>query len=54
MSEAEIRDIIAAAPDWATGLASLTDLDIVELHSGHWPQFSQPAALGRAIARAVA
>lgn len=51
--EEEIRGYIAAAPDWAAELAAVTDLQIVELHSGHWPQFSQPRALGAAILSAV-
>jgi pimeloyl-ACP methyl ester carboxylesterase len=51
--EAEIRGIIAASPDWAAELAALADLEIIEVHSGHWPQFSQPAELAAAILRAV-
>jgi pimeloyl-ACP methyl ester carboxylesterase len=50
----EIREIIAAAPDWAAELAAIADLGIVDLHSGHWPQFSQPAELAGAIRDAVA
>ena len=49
----EIRGIIAAAPDWAAELAALEDLEIVELHSGHWPQFSLPANLAATIVAAV-
>lgn len=49
----EIRGIVAAAPDWAEELAALEDLEIVELHSGHWPQFSQPENLGAQIAAAL-
>jgi len=50
---AEIERIIAAAPDWAAELAALSDLEIVELNSGHWPQFSMPDKLGAAILAAV-
>lgn len=53
VSAEEIRRIIAAAPDWAAELAALDDLEIVELHSGHWPQFSQPAELAAKIVAAV-
>jgi pimeloyl-ACP methyl ester carboxylesterase len=53
MPEADLREIIAAAPDWAADLAAIEDLEIVEMSSGHWPQFSQPSELGRAIADAV-
>jgi len=49
----EIRGIIAAAPDWAAELAALDDLEVIELHSGHWPQFSQPAELAAKIVAAV-
>jgi len=49
----EIRGIIAAGPDWAAELAAVEDLEIVELHSGHWPQFSQPANLAEKIVAAV-
>ena len=53
MPAADLRAIIAQAPPWAADLAALEDLTIVELSSGHWPQFSQPTELGRAIAAAV-
>jgi pimeloyl-ACP methyl ester carboxylesterase len=53
VSAEEIRGIIAVAPEWAAELAALDDLEIAELHSGHWPQFSRPAALGAKIVAAV-
>jgi len=53
VSEAEIRRFIGEAPDWAAELAALEDLEIVELNSGHWPQFSMPDELGAAILAAV-
>jgi len=53
VSADEIRGIIASAPEWAAELAAVEDLEIVELHSGHWPQFSQPAALAANILAAV-
>jgi pimeloyl-ACP methyl ester carboxylesterase len=49
----EIRGIIAAAPEWAAELVAVQDLEIVEVHSGHWPQFSQPATLAEKILAAV-
>ncbi|MFB7885511.1 alpha/beta fold hydrolase [Microbacterium sp. NPDC056057] len=57
--EAQIREIIAAAPPWAAELAALEHLDIVELGSpgdptGHWPQFSRPGAVAEAILQAIA
>jgi pimeloyl-ACP methyl ester carboxylesterase len=51
--EADIRDYITAAPDWVAELAAVKDLEIVELHSGHWPQFSKPDELASAIVAAV-
>jgi len=53
VSEAEIRGYIAAAPPWAAELAALEDLEIIELHSGHWPQFSAPQKLSSAILAAL-
>jgi pimeloyl-ACP methyl ester carboxylesterase len=49
----EIRGIIASAPEWAAELVAVENLEIVELHSGHWPQFSQPAGLAAKILAAV-
>ena len=49
----DIRGYIAAAPDWAAELAAVKDLEIIELHSGHWPQFSKPDALAAAILSAL-
>jgi pimeloyl-ACP methyl ester carboxylesterase len=50
---AEIEGIIESAPDWAAELAALQNLEIVELDSGHWPQFSMPKRLAAAILAAV-
>lgn len=49
----EVRGIIAEAPAWAAELAAMEDLELVDLHSGHWPQFSQPDELAAAIVAAV-
>lgn len=53
LPESDLRDIIAAAPAWAADLAAIEDLRIVQLRCGHWPQFSMPRELGRAIAAAL-
>ena len=50
----EIRRIIAEPPEWATELAALKHLEIVELNSGHWPQFSSPDEVAAAIVAAAA
>lgn len=51
---AEIRGYIDEAPPWAAELGAVRDLTIVELHSGHWPQLSDPEAVAAAIAEAAA
>ncbi|WP_194408675.1 alpha/beta fold hydrolase [Microbacterium cremeum] len=56
--EAQIRAIIQEAPAWASELAALEDLDIIQLGAddeptGHWPQASRPGALAEAILRAI-
>ena len=34
-------------------LARINDLDLVDLPTGHWPQFTKPAELGEAVLAAV-
>ncbi|MGP3534916.1 alpha/beta fold hydrolase [Microbacterium sp. RD1] len=53
MPVADLSGILANPPAWAADLAAVEELEIVALDSGHWPQFSQPAALGRAIVEAI-
>ncbi len=51
--EAEFR---AAVTEWGAfgdEFASIDSAEVVRLGSGHWPQFSQPAAVADAILRAV-
>lgn len=50
----EIRRIIGAAPDWAAELGAVENLEIVEIESGHWPQFSVPDVVTAEILRAAA
>lgn len=57
--EAEIREYVRQSPEWAAELASLQQLDIIQLNgegeaTGHWPQFSQPGAVAEAILRSIA
>lgn len=49
----EIRRIISGAPDWAAELAALRHLEIRELTSGHWPQFSVPDDVAAGILAAA-
>lgn len=53
VSAAEVQGFIDEAADWASELAAIEDLDVVELHSGHWPQFSRPQELAAALLAAV-
>jgi pimeloyl-ACP methyl ester carboxylesterase len=39
--------------EWAAEVAGMLHLEIVELPTGHWPQFTRPAELGRSIRAAV-
>ncbi|MFG6445771.1 alpha/beta fold hydrolase [Microbacterium sp. P07] len=52
--ENDMRDVIAAAPPWASELAALHDLEIVGIDSGHWPQFSKPRELAEKLVVALA
>ena len=49
-----VREWIAGNAPWTSELAAIRDVDIVDLPTGHWPQFSRPADLGAAIAAAMA
>ncbi|QIG40794.1 alpha/beta hydrolase [Microbacterium sp. 4R-513] len=53
MTGSQVRELIADPPPWAAELAALEDLEIVDLHSGHWPQFSKPDVVASAILEAV-
>jgi pimeloyl-ACP methyl ester carboxylesterase len=38
---------------WADEYAALTDVEVVHLDSGHWPQFSQPERFAEALTAAI-
>ena len=40
-------------PPYADEFARVRETEVVQLDSGHWPQFSQPDRLGTAIVAAV-
>ncbi|WP_426997407.1 alpha/beta fold hydrolase [Pseudarthrobacter sp. N5] len=44
---------IAAGHPYVVELARIHDVEYVDLPTGHWPQFTRPAALGAAILAAV-
>jgi len=51
--EAMLRQAITSGAPWASELSRLEQLEIVELPTGHWPQFTKPAELGERILAAV-
>ncbi|WP_243075098.1 alpha/beta fold hydrolase [Microbacterium sp. SS28] len=52
-NEEEFRAELANWGPWADEFEAIEDAEIIRLGSGHWPQFSQPDALARAIIAAV-
>lgn len=52
-SQADVTEAIANHSPYFAELACANDLDIVELPTGHWPQFSRPHDLARAILDAL-
>ncbi len=48
-----IRELIGEGHAYTAELARITDFEIVDLPTGHWPQFTRPADLARAILAAV-
>lgn len=53
MPASQVRGFLADPPAWAAELAAIEDLEVVDLHSGHWPQFSKPDEVATAILAAV-
>lgn len=50
---ADAREWIAAGSPYMAELAKLRDYELVDLPTGHWPQFTKPAELVRVILAAV-
>lgn len=50
---AMLRECMAAGNPFVAELARVGDVEFVDLPTGHWPQFTKPAELGRAIVAAV-
>ncbi|GAA3543624.1 esterase [Aeromicrobium flavum] len=48
-----LRDAMAAGEPWVGELARIKDLELVDLPTGHWPQFTRPKELGAAIVQAL-
>ena len=53
MSEATLRELLAAKHPYVAELAAVTQYEIVELPTGHWPMFTRPAELAQLIAAAL-
>jgi pimeloyl-ACP methyl ester carboxylesterase len=49
----ELRGWIAQGHPYVAELAAVREVEFVDLPTGHWPQFTRPAELGKAILAAV-
>ena len=54
LDEAALRAELARWGPYAEEFAAIDDATVVRLGTGHWPQFSAPAALARALVEAFA
>lgn len=52
-SSAMIRDWMKQEHPAVRELAKIRDVDYIDLPTGHWPQFTRPGELGRAILASV-
>lgn len=52
-SSEQLREWIAQKHPYVAELASLHDVEYIDLPTGHWPQFTKPAELAKAILAAV-
>ena len=52
-SSDQLREWIAQGHPYVAELAAMRDVDYIDLPTGHWPQFTKPVELGRAILAAV-
>lgn len=50
---AQLREWMSAGHPYVAELASISDVEFVDLPTGHWPQFTRPAELGAAVLAAV-
>ena len=53
LSEATLRELVAAKHPYVAELAAVTHYEIVELPTGHWPMFTKPAELAQKIVAAL-
>jgi pimeloyl-ACP methyl ester carboxylesterase len=52
-SSTQVRQWIEEGHSWISELAAMTDLDVIDLPTGHWPQFTRPDDLAAAVVDAV-
>jgi pimeloyl-ACP methyl ester carboxylesterase len=52
-SSEQLRGWVEQGQPFVTELAALRDVEYIDLPTGHWPQFTKPVELGRAILAAV-
>lgn len=53
MDDAAFREAVVQWGPWGEEFAAIAEAEVVRLGSGHWPQFSQPEAVARAILDAL-
>lgn len=53
ISGVQIREMVDAGLPWVTELAACEDLEIVDLPTGHWPQYTRPEELAAVVVAAV-
>ena len=53
ISSDEVRELLRRGPAWIRELARIQHLELVDLPTGHWPQFTKPEQLAAAIANAL-
>jgi len=49
----QMREWVAQGHEWVADLVNITDVEYVDLPTGHWPQFTRPVELGEIVLAAV-
>jgi pimeloyl-ACP methyl ester carboxylesterase len=52
-SSEQLQEWIAEGHPYVAELAAMRDVEYIDLPTGHWPQFTKPVELGRALLAAV-
>lgn len=53
LREATVCELMAGGHPYVAELAAVKQVEIVELHTGHWPMLSEPAELARLVVAAL-